>query len=458
VARQTTEQAQGFDSKSSATCPICTHCNRTFEPHPLSERRCALCFLNSIEQLYFEYVYPLIKEGVYSEEQHLTREQIIQGLACRIVVYRSIEDSVKWFNEASNDRLEWARDSKGPGITFEQNTSNQIRQAAQLKQTARDKRSSDRLIPRYSTIEDFVRIMHLAIAQRRLWRRFLYRRFRYDPVARVWLAGPPASIKVTDHLCWMMALSFYDSYNADFILGATCAVVQINRGNNLKTNIAEVLTDICQWRADESFYTTIGRLNSSSRVDQEIALAQLTGLVKAAWKGFPHWQKVSNRLSNSELAAIVFVSWLELRQDKREPIDPEAVVKGLVRKISSELEEEELLEEHHQRIAYQQQYREEKRYKDPTAIEGNDSNLKNAYPPSQSEEVSDPKWAEFERFIEVNDLIKRARLNQNELDVLALRLEDLSYQGIADYLNRSLASVKFDLHQARQKLKKLARK
>lgn len=452
MERETIEQSQGFDGESNTTYPICICCNRPFEPHPQSESRCVPCFFSFIEQLYFQHIHPLIGQSVYSEERHLTREQLIQALACKIVVFNIVEDSAKWFNEASKERLEWARSSKNPGITFEQQTSRQIKDATQIKQTERDKKSGDRFISGCSTIDDFVRIMHLAIAQRRLWRRFLLRRFRYDPVTRVWLAGSPNSIKVTDRLCWMMALSFYDSYNAEFILGATYALVQIGRKNNLKTNIAEVMTAIRQWRGEEPFYTTITRLDSSSSRDREIALAQLTGWVKARWKGFPHWQKVSNRLTDSELAAIVYLSWLEIRPDEKEPVDPEFVGKELVRRISSALEEEELLEEHHQRIAYQRIYREEKKL----AIEGDDLSLKSAPLPSQSEEIADPKWEEFERFIELNDLINRAGLNQNESDALALRIEGNSYQVIAADLNRSLAQVKFDLRQARQKLKKLS--
>jgi len=396
--------------------------------------------------------------GVYVEEQYLTGDQLIQGLACGIVVSKVIEDSVKRFNAASRERLEWAKGSNSPGISFEQLISRETEDEAESRAMSKGKKPLE-MVPENSAIEDFVRIMHIAMAQRRLWRRFLIRRFRYDPVKRVWLAGSSFTIKDTDHLCWMMALSLFDSYESDFILGATCASIQISRGNSLKANIADVMASVHEWRVEEPFFTTISRLDSPSSTDRdrEIALARLTAWAKARLKSFPQWLEASRRLSGSDLATAVFSSWREARPDQMEPVDPETVRKDMVARLSAALQEEEFLEEHHRRIAFQQRYRERKKAGDFSPMEGDDSRLSSPLP-ARSEEVSDPKSVEFLRKVEIDDLVSRAGLNSNELESLMLQAEGLSYKEIAATMGRSLSSVKFDLHQARKKTKKVSGK
>jgi DNA-binding CsgD family transcriptional regulator len=263
-----------------------------------------------------------------------------------------------------------------------------------------------------------------------LWRRYLRRRFRFDVKRLRWLRNPPLGFGIIERNVWTYARNRYFIFYCRLYRGTRAFATAFLQGKSVEDAYTQAVIAM-EGALYEAFYAiAVAAVVIPWPEQQEAFLPRLAGYVKAQIKQFPRLKKAfSNDPSLDQLPGAVFLA-LNNRSSEEFPTitGSGSLVNAVVKLLETEAS------------------REQEEITDNTRIQ---------------EIVAQ----EFERFVlqeearlELGNLKNKAGLSGREAQVLELKLQDYTEEGIASRLGITEGAVKALWSRTRSKFKKAAEK
>jgi DNA-binding CsgD family transcriptional regulator len=400
-----------LDQRESTSIEDCPVCNRPFDSHDNLNSPC----IDKILAIY------------------------VSGLCDSLKVTSSSEDIARIQEAVSINITETCAMLNSTQITLSSSTNSGINKdtlKTEIKDAVRVWNSRRKLIGalKKQSFENndlkFFHLFHEAVAEQRFWRQYLRRRFRFDVKRFRWLRNPPPSFGIIERNVWTYARNRYLIFHSRLYRGTRAFAATVLQGKSVEDAYTQAILAM-EAALYEAFYAiAVAAVAIPWRDQQDTFLPKLSGYVKAQIKQFPRLKKAfGNDPSFEQLPGAVFLALQGRPSEEFPPITGSgSLVNAVVKLLETEAS------------------------RDQEEIES-------------SAQIQEIVAQEFETFIlqeearlELSNLKNKAGLSGRETQVLELKLQDYTEEGIASRLGITEGAVKSLWSRTRSKFKKAAEK
>lgn len=316
------------------------------------------------------------------------------------------------------------------------------------RQVREAKKDYDNAVPmKYGPSGEFAILVSAAISQQRFWRRYLIKRFRFDPLRRKWLRG--AKLEISKMTALELALYDYSdrryyTFEAGFRDGLGMIFNLLKEGKDVQANIAEVAEVIRQTLQNFEVEAADRRIDSRLSPLAEEALTKIGGWMKTHINTDKNKRIRSAYFVEADSRLQTFNEWLlnqlppailiaRSERQPKEPLAPGSGSTSLFSRAMNELSRERLQA-------------------------GSRSDEVEQLISDQQIDPADPSSTDFARQLETADELaawyQRAGLTPAEQEIVDLKAQGHIYQEIADKTGRAVGTVKTLASRALQKLQR----
>jgi len=301
---------------------------------------------------------------------------------------------------------------------------------------------------KYGPFGEFAILVSAAISQQRFWRRYLIKRFRFDPLRRKWLRG--AKLEISKMTALELALYDYSdrryyTFEAGFRDGLGMIFNLLKEGKDVQANIAEVAEAMRQTLQNFEVEAADRRIDSRLPPLAEEALTKIGGWMKTQINTDKNKRIRSAYIVEADSKSQTFNEWLLnqlppailIARSERQPKEPFAPGSGgmsLFSRAVNELSRERL------------------------QASSRSDEVEELVSDQQIFDPADPSSTDFARQLETADELaawyQRAGLTPAEQEIAELKAQGYIYQEIAEETGRAVGTVKALASRALQKLKR----